>query len=506
MNTVENTQLLDFVLKELNDQLTVHLSQINYCEDLETTSYTLIDYIQRGKKIVQSYMKKDTSITLLAEDTKQEIEKQIDLIFRNIENLLRVKDLSEHATTRMTEIKQSNEEIVGGFQKALDILTNIARHTRVLSINSNIEASRIGDKGLTFKVISKEVQKLSDTTADAAAEMSGSTKQITQQSNEMSQLLSQTHETLNESVNDLNNGKSGFDMMKAEIETIVTESIVLDELLQTTYDLLSKALSMLEYNKVSISNIKKTLAKQATQTEALIQTISQSLNLKQDSIDARDFRDLQFEYYKNFRNEKRATCINIIHQAHELGFSPELILTQIVEFAVEKIGKEQIERDVPLSEIYLNGRIIEESLDLLLPLLTSNNVTKTETIVIGNAFGDYHALGRKIVVTFLKLGGFDVIDLGLSVSNEQFVDTVKKSGARLVCVSALIIHTAKEVKELRQLLNKKGLSHVKILVGGAPFNFEPRLADEVGADQMAHNAIEATRVAKEMLGLLKREG
>ena len=505
MDINENKLLLSGILKQLNEQLTTTLSQINYCDDLETTSYTLIDYLSKGKQIIQNYMKKDTSITLLAEDTKQEIEKQIRLFYRNIEKLLDVKDLSDHGTTRMNEIKQSNEDIIGGFEKALDILTNIARHTRILSINSSIEASRLGDKGQAFKVISNEVQSLSVTTANAASQMSGSTQKIRQQTNEMSDLLTQTHTTLNESVTDLNNGKSGFNVMNTEIEKIVKESIVLDDLLQNALEIINKTLSMVEFNKVSISNIKKTLIKQATQTEEMIQKISVALNIKSRDFEAKDFSDLQKRYYESFEQEKRERCIQVIQKALEQGFKPELILAQIVEFAVEKLGKKQVQREVPLSEIYLNGRIIEESLDLLLPLIQTHKKQKHEKIVIGNAFGDYHALGRQIVVTFFRLAGFEVIDLGLSVSNEKFVETVKKSGARLVCVSALIIHTAKEIKELRHLLDKKGLSSVKILVGGAPFNFEPRLVNEVGADRMAQNAIEATRVAKEMLGLLKKE-
>jgi methanogenic corrinoid protein MtbC1 len=104
------------------------------------------------------------------------------------------------------------------------------------------------------------------------------------------------------------------------------------------------------------------------------------------------------------------------------------------------------------------------------------------------------------------MAGFDVTDLGLSVPNEKFVEVVKETKANLICVSALILHTAEEVLKLRELLDKKGLKHVKILVGGAPFNFEPRLVQTVKADAMAANGIEAIKVAKQLLGLIGREG
>jgi methylmalonyl-CoA mutase cobalamin-binding domain/chain len=145
-------------------------------------------------------------------------------------------------------------------------------------------------------------------------------------------------------------------------------------------------------------------------------------------------------------------------------------------------------------------------MDILLPILEKEHKKdKLGKVVIGNAFGDYHALGRKIISTFLRMAGFEVTDLGLSVPNEKFVEVVKETKANLICVSALILHTAEEVAELRELLDKKGLKQVKILVGGAPFNFEPRLVQTVKADAMAANGIEAIKAAKELLGLLKRK-
>lgn len=494
------------VLKQLTNELMITQSQINYCEDLETTSSSLIDYLTKCKDIILSYMKKDSSITLLAENTKQNIEKQMKLFYRNLDNLVKVQGLSEDATVRMKEIHESNKEMVGGFEKALSILNNIATQTKILSINSSIEAARIGEKGLAFKIISREVQKLSESTSHAASEMSGSTQKIKEQSDEMEEMLTSTHSMLAESVTDLNKGKDGFKTMHHETDQVVKESIVLEEVMQTTLDLIDKAHNMIEFNKVSFTNIKRTLLQQATSTESMIRYIRDVLSIKESIASSKDFNYIQQRYYEQFQKENKDECIHLIQSALNEGFAPDFILTQIVERSVEKIGKEQIQREVPLSEIYINGRIIEESLQLLLPLIKPETKKDLGTIVIGNAFGDYHALGRQIVTTFLKLTGFNVIDLGLSVSNENFVETAKAQKADLICVSALIIHTAKEIKELRNLLNESGMGRVKILAGGAPFNFEPRLAKEVGADQMARNAIEATRVAKEMLGLLSKGG
>lgn len=381
-----------------------------------------------------------------------------------------MQELSHHATDRMSQVDQNNQEIVQSFEAALQILKDISFQTKILAINSSIEAARIRE-GSVFKIISKEVQKLSETTSQATQNMSGSTQTIKEQSKEMHEILSHTHATLQESVTHLLDGKAGFQVMLNGTETVVKESLVLDELLHQLLDLIHKSLSMVEFNKISYTNVKQALVLQAKKTEEMLERLGQFLP-EQISLEIQDINAIQKNFYEHFKKEDRHVCKEIIREALEQGFKPEFILTHVVEKSVESLGREQVKREVPLSEIYMNGKIIEEALDILLPLST-----------------------------FLKLAGFKVIDLGNSVSNEQFVKVVKETNAKLVCVSALIIHTAKEVINLRKQLNQAGLQQVKILVGGAPFNFEPRLAEEVQATGMARNAVEAIRVAKQMLGI-----
>lgn len=494
-----NQNIHEFIFSQLREQLITTYSLINYCEDIETTSLALIDYLNQCKDSIYAYIKKENSITLVAEDTKQELEKQINLFYRSIEKIVHVQELSHHATDRMSQVDQNNQEIVQSFEAALQILKDISFQTKILAINSSIEAARIRE-GSVFKIISKEVQKLSETTSQATQNMSGSTQTIKEQSKEMHEILSHTHATLQESVTHLLDGKAGFQVMLNGTETVVKESLVFDELLHQLLDLIHKSLSMVEFNKISYTNVKQALVLQAKKTEEMLERLGQFLP-EQISLEIQDINAIQKNFYEHFKKEDRHVCKEIIREALEQGFKPEFILTHVVEKSVESLGREQVKREVPLSEIYMNGKIIEEALDILLPLIPEQSQKYLDTIVIGNAFGDYHALGRKIVSTFLKLAGFKVIDLGNSVSNEQFVKVVKETNAKLVCVSALIIHTAKEVINLRKQLNQAGLQQVKILVGGAPFNFEPRLAEEVQATGMARNAVEAIRVAKQMLGI-----
>lgn len=496
------------IRKKLENQLRIIWSQVNYCEDLETSSYALSDYLKKAKQIYLSYTSKDNHVTLIAERAKQQIGRQLELFFKSMDKIAQVQNSSQLATRRMNDINGENQTIVSELEKAFKLLENVSGKTKILAINANIEAARLGAQGAAFKVVAGEVQKLSDATGRSTQDITGTTKKIMDQSQEMVAVLNENQRILDESVSELTNVRNGFDSMNEELQAIVNESIALDDVFHEVFRLIEKAYLMVEYNRISHSNIKATLLRQAKEIEAILSELGQAVpGGGEASYDMQAGRNWYAEFYQSFKNEDVAGCVGILEEALRQGEDAAYLLSNVLERTVEKVGKEQIERDVPLSEIYLNGRIIEESLNLLLPAISAGGEKESlGKIVIGNAFGDYHALGRKIVATFLKMAGFDVVDLGLSVPNQTFVDVVKKEKAQLVCVSALIIHTAREIEKLRELLDQNGLRHVKILVGGAPFNFEPRLAEEVKADAMAGNGVEAIKVAKEMLGILGKAG
>ena len=125
-------------------------------------------------------------------------------------------------------------------------------------------------------------------------------------------------------------------------------------------------------------------------------------------------------------------------------------------------------------------------------------------LVIGTVAGDYHGLGRKIVAIFLRVAGFQVYDLGMSVSSAVMVDEALKVGAGVICASGLLLHTVEKVSEVRTILQARGLEdRIKLVVGGAPFNFDPQLYRSLGADAYAVNAVDAVRVVRQMFAELK---
>lgn len=170
------------------------------------------------------------------------------------------------------------------------------------------------------------------------------------------------------------------------------------------------------------------------------------------------------------------------------------LIDQVVNTAMEDVRVRQNNLDITLSRMYIMARIVEDALNRLL-LAVPRAREPRGTVVIGTARGDYHGLGRRLVATFLRVAGFKVIDLGLSVENKQFVNMAVSVKAKAILASALLIHTAEELVGIREILHARGLEkEIKFIVGGAPFNFDPEFWTQVGADAMARNATDAIAV------------
>lgn len=122
------------------------------------------------------------------------------------------------------------------------------------------------------------------------------------------------------------------------------------------------------------------------------------------------------------------------------------------------------------------------------------------TLVIGTVKGDLHDIGKNLVASMLEGCSFKVINLGVDVSGEQFVNAVKENNAQIVCLSALFTTTMNYMEEVIKTIEKEGLrDKVKIMIGGAPVNQE--FADKIGADGYSSNANEAVILAKKVLNI-----
>lgn len=163
------------------------------------------------------------------------------------------------------------------------------------------------------------------------------------------------------------------------------------------------------------------------------------------------------------------------------------LINKIVIPALERIGNAWQEGMLALSQIYMSGRICEQLIDEILP--PSSSKRKDQPRMGIAVLNDYHFLGKRIVYSQLRSAGYSILDYGRKTVDE-LVESIKKDKLEIIFISTLMYPSALSVKDLKNELMTQA-PHVKIIVGGAPFNMDLELWKEVGADAMGHDAKEA---------------
>jgi methanogenic corrinoid protein MtbC1 len=171
------------------------------------------------------------------------------------------------------------------------------------------------------------------------------------------------------------------------------------------------------------------------------------------------------------------------------------VLDAIIVPALERIGRYWERGEAALSQVYMSGRIIESLSSTLLP--TASRPHPQHTTLAIAVLDDFHFLGKNLVLSILHTGGFDLIDLG-HVDVDGLVERVRNGGIEVLLISTLMLPSALRVREVRDKLMEAG-QHVKIVVGGAPFRFDPELWREVGADGCGQNATEALAIVRSLV-------
>jgi len=144
----------------------------------------------------------------------------------------------------------------------------------------------------------------------------------------------------------------------------------------------------------------------------------------------------------------------------------------------------------------MSGEIFTSISETLAPLLKAGGGVAAGTVVFGTVKGDIHNIGKDIVVNMLKAANFDVIDLGVDVPPEAFVEALKQSGAQVLGLSGLLTLAFDSMKETIDLVRAAGLREsVKIMVGGGPV--DANVCRIVGADNWSNDAQKAVRFAQE---------
>ena len=177
--------------------------------------------------------------------------------------------------------------------------------------------------------------------------------------------------------------------------------------------------------------------------------------------------------------------------------SPFICLETLVVPALEEIGRRWEGGEVALSQVYMSGRICEEIVDTMLPPGDPRRVDQPRMAIA--VLEDHHTLGKRIVVSVLRAGGYEITDYGHGITVDQLVEQVTRDKVRILLISTLMLPAALRAREAIAQI-KKALPETKVIVGGAPFNFDSRLWKEVGADAMGRTASDTLLLVKEMTG------
>ena len=188
----------------------------------------------------------------------------------------------------------------------------------------------------------------------------------------------------------------------------------------------------------------------------------------------------------------------LTRQAIDEGLPIGDILTRGLIGGMSVIGARFKNNEVYVPEVLIAARAMKAGMEHIKPLLSGSDVEPLGTVLVGTVKGDLHDIGKNLVVMMLEGAGFDVIDAGIDVAADKFVELVKEHNPQLVGLSALLTTTMPGMEGTVKAIKDAGLS-VKTMIGGAPVT--RKYADEISADGYAPDAASAVDTVKSLLGV-----
>ena len=192
----------------------------------------------------------------------------------------------------------------------------------------------------------------------------------------------------------------------------------------------------------------------------------------------------------------QATAVELTKTAVQEKLRPESILNEGLIAAMDVVGKRFSKNEIYIPEMLIAARAMKSAIEILKPELIKAGVEPIAKFLVGTVQGDLHDIGKNLVAMMLKGAGFEVIDLGVDVSAEKFVEQAKAENVQLIGMSALLTTTMPGMEKTLKALKDAGVS-AKIMIGGAPIT--QGYADKIGASGYAANAASAVDVAKSLI-------
>jgi len=190
------------------------------------------------------------------------------------------------------------------------------------------------------------------------------------------------------------------------------------------------------------------------------------------------------------------TAVELTKAALAEGIPAKTVLNDGLMAGMDVVGGRFKRNEVYIPEVLICARAMKSATDLLEPELAKAGVEPTGKFLIGTIQGDLHDIGKNLVVMMLKGAGFEVVDIGIDVPPEVFIERVKAEQPHLIGMSALLTTTMPALDKTLKAMRDAGIS-TKVLVGGAPVT--QGYADKIGADGYAPDAASAVDVAKNLM-------
>ncbi len=200
---------------------------------------------------------------------------------------------------------------------------------------------------------------------------------------------------------------------------------------------------------------------------------------------------------ENLINGKAPEVKELTQKALSEGVSPAEVLNDGLIKGMSVVGERFKNNEFYVPEVLIAARAMHAGMDILKPALAEEGVQPIGRILLGTVKGDLHDIGKNLVAMMMEGAGFEVVDLGIDVPPEKFVEAAKEGGG-VIAMSALLTTTMTAMKTTLDALEEAGVrDQVKVMIGGAPVT--QNYADEIGADGYARDAASAADKAKELI-------
>jgi len=201
---------------------------------------------------------------------------------------------------------------------------------------------------------------------------------------------------------------------------------------------------------------------------------------------------------QDLTNGKVSKVKELVQQALNEGVNPKDVLKKGLIAGMGVIGQKFKSQEIYLPEVLIASRAMHAGMDILETVLAGTSHETIGKVALGTVKGDFHDIGKNMVIMMLKGAGFDVVDLGIDVPLDKFLEVTEMQSVKLIGLSALLTTTMPTMRDVVELF-KESESDIKIMIGGAPVT--RGYAVEIGADGYAPDAGSAVDEAKTLLGI-----